>query len=203
MEQMGDIERVFICYDGIFNRRPRGNLYSDYKRNRGGFNPRKHKGRDIRDKIHDCGFDPMNPISNWYGLYHHYKEADDLLAETTKLLGTCDKEVVIMSSDSDMYQLLGWEENVRIHNFTHEVDSEWIFEKCGVEPSQYVDWKNLVGDSSDGIRGVKGIGKRKAAKLLQQYSSVEHIPDEKLGGSENREYLKMARKLVTLPFGYA
>ena len=199
MEEMAEIERVFVCYDGIFSRRPRGNLYKGYKRNRKEINPRKHKGRDVRDKIQDCGHEPMALRGGWYGLYNHYKEADDLLAEMTHLLLMCGKEVVIMTGDSDMYQLLAMDGSVRIHNFTKEIDEAHVLEVCGVPSSKYADWKALVGDSADGIPGIKGIGKSTAAKLLNEYDCIEDVPIERLGSDEVYETALLWRRLIKLP----
>ena len=199
MGEMAEIERVFVCYDGIFGRRPRGNLYKGYKRNRKEINPRKHKGRDVRDKIQNCGLEPMALREGWHGLYNHYKEADDLLAEMSHLLLMCGKEVVIMTGDSDMYQLLAMEGSVRIHDFTKEIDEAHVIDKCGIPSYKYADWKALVGDSSDGIPGIKGIGKSTAAKLLNEFECIEDIPIERFDSAEVYETALLWRRLIKLP----
>ena len=104
-------------------------------------------------------------------------EADDVLASLADVCASDDVEVVIVSSDKDLQQLVN--ENVIIHNtFTgdfngiEEVEARW-----GVPPSMVVDMQTLMGDPTDGIPGVKGIGEVKALKLLQEYGSVEDVVD--------------------------
>ena len=196
MEQVADIDYVFVCYDGVFGRRPRGHLFKGYKKNRSGVNPKKHQGRDIRARLEKCGIDAMSPLSGWEGVYNPYKEADDIIAEMAQLFVMCNKEVVIMSSDSDMYQLLALSSKIKLHNFTHEIDSDYVLEKCGVPPSQYVDWKSLVGDNSDGIPGIKGIGKATAVKLLKKHKRLEAIPFD---SSQDFESAMLWKKLIGLP----
>ena len=138
----------------------------------------------------------MRPLDGWEGVYNPYKEADDVIAEMASLFLTCGKEVVVLSNDSDMFQLLGWDERLRLHNFTEEIDSEYVVDKCGVPPSQYVDWKALVGDVSDGIPGIKGIGKATAVKLLKKHQRLEAIPFD---SSEDFENAQLWKKLIELP----
>ena len=79
---------------------------------------------------------------------------------------------------------------------TEEIDSEYVLDKCGVPPSQYVDWKALVGDVSDGIPGIKGIGKATAVKLLKKHQRLEAIPFD---SSEDFENAQLWKKLIELP----
>ena len=179
MSKMGEVEKVIVCYDGIYGRRKRGEIFQDYKKNRSGIPPLKHTGIDICDKIKDCGVDPYNIDSKWEGTIDHEKEADDILAELCFHYIKEDQEVIIFSSDSDMYQLLCYD-NVRIHNFSHEISREDVITKTGLHPCSYVEWKSLSGDSSDNIPGVLGIGKKRATNLLKKYNSIENIPPEYL-----------------------
>ena len=178
MRMMGEVEKVIVCYDGIFGRRVRGRLYKGYKRHKSNINPKKHKGMDIRDKIEEFGFDPMNIRVHWEGLYDIYKEADDLLAEQAQYLSGAGKEVVIISEDGDMMQLLSWDGNIRLHNMKKEVFPDDITSLYGIEPKQYIDWKSLVGDTSDNIPGLNGIGPSKAKTLLNEYDTLKNIPDD-------------------------
>jgi len=65
-----------------------------------------------------------------------------------------------------------------LHNLTSQISDAEVLEKYGVYPLQYADWKALVGDASDNIRGVPYLGKKKAAKLLQSSKTIEDIPQE-------------------------
>ena len=197
MEEMAKIDHVFICYDGVFGRRPRGHMFSEYKKKRNNVNPKKHQGRDVRDRLSSCGISPMSPLKRWEGVYNPYKEADDIIAEMSALFLLCNKEVIVFSNDSDMYQLLDLKGNIRLNNFTHEIDGKYIETKCGVGPHQYVDWKALVGDASDSIPGIRGIGKATAVKLLKKYKRLEAIPFD---SSEDFENAIKWKKLIKLPF---
>lgn len=177
MRMMGEIDKVIVCYDGIFGRRVRGKLYKGYKRHKHDINPKKHKGIDVREKISEFGFDPMNLRPKWAGLYDDYKEADDLMAEQAQYLTGAGEDVIIFSEDGDMVQLLSWAGNIRLHNMKKEVYEDDIETLYGVKPSQYIDWKALVGDVSDNIPGLNGVGVATAKKLLAEYQSLENIPE--------------------------
>lgn len=103
-------------------------------------------------------------------------EADDWMAALAKAYGA-NREVVIASWDSDLWQLIT--ENVRVLRYRGEksvfCDEAFIREKLGIEPSQYADHKSLTGDQSDNIRGAEKVGLKTAAALLEQFGSLEEI----------------------------
>ena len=107
-------------------------------------------------------------------------EADDWMAGFAYTYG--DREVVIASQDSDLFQLIT--EKVHILRYrgkkTVLCDPAYIREKLGIEPGQYADFKALVGDASDNIRGVEKVGPKTAAALLAQFGDLESI----LAGTE-------------------
>jgi len=107
-------------------------------------------------------------------------EADDMIATLSdKLKAYPDMELWIVTGDMDLTQLVN--DHVKIlapltgFNDVKTYDTAAVFEKFGVRPDQIVDYKALVGDVSDNIMGVEGIGKKTAAKLLQQYDSLDGI----------------------------
>jgi|TARA_R110002020_G_scaffold475894_1_gene713847 5'-3' exonuclease len=179
MSEMGEADEVLVCYDGIFGRRVRGRLYNKYKKQRNGINPKKHKGQDVREVIDKCGFDSMNLKENWRGLYDIHKEADDIMAEQIQLYSQLGKEVIVISEDKDMFQILSWEGNIRLFNLKEEITSEQVIEKLQIYPEQYVDMKCLMGDSSDNIPGLVGVGEANAKKLLQEFGSINFIPNSR------------------------
>ncbi|MBR4185821.1 MAG: 5'-3' exonuclease [Clostridia bacterium] len=139
-------------------------------------------------------------------------EADDLIASYA--LASCgDKRVTILSTDRDYWQLIGERISVAIyqHGVTSIVDPTAVKAKFGVTPEQFTDWKCLVGDSSDNIAGVPGIGPKTAAELLSAYGTVEGIYEhlgeirrakirDSLGGS--RERIALNRRLIALTGGH-
>jgi len=204
MEEMGIVERVIVCYDGILGRRGRGKLYHDYKKNRSGIKAHKHKGIDVRDKIKRIGINPDQPRIGWESKYTIHKEADDLLAELAIQYSNEGEEVIVMSKDSDLYQVLNWNDNIKLHDFTKEITKEFIYEKCGVACNKYVDWKCLSGDSSDNIPGMPGIGASKAKKLINQFDVSEKIPNEYLikDDIDYKDTILVYKKIIKLPFNY-
>ena len=110
--------------------------------------------------------------SNIFFDKHILYEADDLIASyATQLPG----EIYIIAYDKDFFQLV----NDRIFLWDYrkniKIDSQWIFEKYGIYPEQMVDFWCLVGDMSDNLYGVSGIGKKKASQFLVKYGSLENI----------------------------
>lgn len=106
-------------------------------------------------------------------------EADDLIASYTRSFlekASPEDRLFICSQDKDLLQLLG--EQVRmiyIPKQYSEMDSAAVMEKLGVEPSQVADYLAIVGDASDNIPGISGIGPKGASALLQEFESLEGI----------------------------
>lgn len=103
-------------------------------------------------------------------------EADDAMASLA-LKAEKEAEVIIASMDSDLFQLIS--ENIHILRYHGEksqlVDAEAIQKKYGVSPSQMAALKALVGDTSDNISGVPRVGIKTAAKLLNQFGTLENL----------------------------
>jgi len=95
-------------------------------------------------------------------------EADDVIATLATQALAAGHEVWIVSGDKDFAQLVG--PRVRLFDSTQEVvyDADRIRRRFGVRPDRFVDFLALVGDASDGIPGVLGIGKQRAAELLAE-----------------------------------
>jgi len=104
-------------------------------------------------------------------------EADDVIATLTRQALAADHEVWIVSGDKDFAQLVG--PRVRLFDSTREViyDADRIRRRFGVPPERFVDFLALVGDASDGISGVPGIGKQRAADLLAR-ASLDELLDQ-------------------------
>lgn len=178
MQSVDEIDKVIVCYDGIYGRRSRGKYYKNYKSHKSGIKAHKHKGHDVRILIEECGYDPMEIEPGWTGIYDEMKEADDLVAETVWDLKDGDERIIIMSEDRDMLQMLSWSDSIKVHNLKDLMDSESFEKSWDIAPSQYVDWKCLVGDVSDNIGGLMGWGAKKATNLLRKYGSISNFPEE-------------------------
>lgn len=107
-------------------------------------------------------------------------EADDVLGTISRQAEPLGVPSHIITGDRDLLQLV--DENTRVElparrgNQQPEVyDPQKVVAYFGVRPSQVVDWKALVGDTSDNIPGVRGIGQKTATKLLNQFETLENI----------------------------
>lgn len=136
-------------------------------------------------------------------------EADDVIGTVVGQAEAQGVDIRIITGDRDILQLLTPHVTVQLpaRGSADVVYDEQAFrEKYGLEPRQLVDLKALMGDSSDNIPGVRGIGEKTATKLLQQYGSLdaiyEHI-DEIKGAvrrklEDGREMAYLSRELATI-----
>lgn len=136
-------------------------------------------------------------------------EADDVMATVSVEGEKRGLDVYLCTSDKDCRQLIT--DRVRIYSLRkrEEMNREKLVADWGVTPEQVVDFQSLVGDSVDNIKGVPGIGEKTAAKLLQQYGTLDNIiahageiPQKKMRenllASIENGVLEKARKLVKL-----
>ncbi|OUY08344.1 DNA polymerase I [Acinetobacter populi] len=102
-------------------------------------------------------------------------EADDIIGTLTQQALLEGHQVLISTGDKDMAQLVN--PNVTLEDSFKErvLDEQGVFEKFGVHPHQIVDYLTLMGDASDGIMGVPGIGAKTAAKLLNEFGTLNNI----------------------------
>lgn len=106
-------------------------------------------------------------------------EADDLIGSLAEAGCRAGYDVVIYTGDSDQLQLVQDHVTVRMTgrgvSETTDYDPDAVFRRYGVRPEQFADFKALVGDTSDNIPGVPGVGEVTAAKLLQQWGDLENL----------------------------
>jgi DNA polymerase-1 len=137
-------------------------------------------------------------------------EADDLLGTLARQAGEQGVDTLIVTGDMDLLQLV--DERTRVltsrWRFSDTVvyDLEGVKQRYGLPPSQLVDLKAIMGDKSDNIPGVRGVGEKTGAKLLQQYGQLETIYEHldevqtrfrnKL--KEGREMAFLSRQLATI-----
>jgi DNA polymerase-1 len=134
-------------------------------------------------------------------------EADDIIATVVKLAHEQGLGVVIVSADKDLLQLVGPEVLMYDTMRNKVFGPEETKEKLGVEPKQVRDLLALMGDSSDNIPGVPSVGQKTAARLLEEYGSLdavyEHVGDIKRKAlkerlTTHRDDAMASRVLVTL-----
>ncbi len=137
-------------------------------------------------------------------------EADDIIGTMAKKGETAGYHVDIYSSDKDLLQLIG--PNTTVHltkkgmTELEDYTPEFFLEKYQIEYSQFVDLKAMMGDKSDNLPGIPGIGEKKAVKYLQAYGSLDEIiaHKEEIKGSdgikiqENYEQALLCRKMATI-----
>jgi DNA polymerase-1 len=138
-------------------------------------------------------------------------EADDIIGTLSRQAEKDGFEVKVISGDKDLTQLVSEHITVDItRKGITDVDSytpEFVQEKYGLVPAQIVDMKGLMGDSSDNIPGVPGVGEKTAIKLLKEYETLERLLEsldqvtgkklkEKL--EENKDQAIMSKELATI-----
>jgi DNA polymerase-1 len=134
-------------------------------------------------------------------------EADDLIGTLARKAERAGYDVVIVTGDKDMFQLLS--PHVRIYD---PVKDRWFGEaecreRFGVEPARVVEIMGLMGDATDNIPGVKGIGEKTAMKLIAQFGTIDELlnrldevtPERiKTMLAEQGEQARLSRKLATI-----
>lgn len=201
-------DHVAICCDS--RKSWRKELAPTYKANRpASEEPMLHQLRMAQDQLKEDGF----PVWQAEGF-----EADDVIASAVVKLARPDERqaIVIASSDKDLVQMVSDDglsavlvKSLRTGDVMGPVEAE---QKFGVKPQQMVDWLCMVGDASDNVEGVKGIGPKRATELLQKHGSLANIyanigdaahclnltPSMYTNLKEGIHTAELARKLITL-----
>ena len=138
-------------------------------------------------------------------------EADDIIGSYAKIAEKAGLEVIIVSGDKDLTQLAS--DNITVYYTKRgvtEIDyytPEFINEKYGLTPQQIIDMKGLMGDKSDNIPGIPGVGEKTAIKLLNEYETVENVLEniDNISGKKLKERLTegkedaiLSKKLATI-----
>ncbi|OGF44636.1 MAG: DNA polymerase I [Candidatus Firestonebacteria bacterium RIFOXYC2_FULL_39_67] len=135
-------------------------------------------------------------------------EADDIITYLAKKGEKSGLSVTILTGDKDLLQLVN--DNIQImsaHKDDYIYDSEKVKEKYGITPLQMIDFLALLGDASDNIPGVDGIGEKTASELLKEfkglddiYANIEKVKSDKLREKllKGRESAYFSRQLATL-----
>ena len=134
------------------------------------------------------------------------EEADDVIGTLTRQARARSVPVLIVTGDKDMAQLVGDDVKLLDTMKNQTLDAAAVQEKYGVPPGQIVEYLALIGDTSDNIPGIKGVGPKTAAKWLQQYGGLDALitaaPDIAGKAGENLRAglgtVPLARRLVTI-----
>ena len=151
----------------------RHKMYGEYKAGR---HPTPKELLDqfpvIKELLRDLGY-PVIETEGW--------EADDILGTISRLCEEQGGECFISTGDRDSLQLIGPHTKVRLAStkmgasVSEMMDEDAVMQKYGVTPKELIQVKALMGDSSDNIPGVPGIGEKTALDLIGRYHSVDYI----------------------------
>lgn len=202
VSQLKDDDRIIVCFD-TGKKTFRSELLEQYKAQR------KPIDEDLKVQI------PYSrELLKCFGIFTYEQvgyEGDDIAGSVAKQFGSNNKiETHCLTSDKDYLQLI--DDYISI-DMTKKGLSEievmnktTLKEKMGLTPEQIKDYKGLMGDPSDNLKGIPGIGDKTAVKLIQQYGSLERIIEEmKLQSSkqaqkivENQELGVLCKKMATI-----
>ena len=195
---------IAVLFDGE-HENGRSEINADYKANRADYSQVPEEEN------------PFSQLPDVYAALDHLRikhaetencETDDWIAGYALRYGA-ETEIVISSFDSDFFQLITDKVSVLRYRGEKTVlcTPAYIREKFHITPAQYADFKSLVGDAADNIKGAEGIGPKTAAKLLLQYGTLENIlmnaesiekPSVRDSVLRNTERLKNNYKMIKL-----
>lgn len=166
------VERIAVAFDGPAEQLERTAMYADYKATRQKApDELKMQFDDVREVVAGYGI----PILELEG-----QEADDVIATLAVRCREAGDEVFIVTSDKDFMQLV--DAKLKLYDIMQRGSAEpkivgpgEVIEKFGVPPDKIVDLLALMGDSSDNIPGVKGVGAKTAASLLEEHGSLDSV----------------------------
>ena len=166
---IGDIKPRYMLV--AFDRKEptfRHEMYADYK------GTRKPMPEDLRPQI-----DLMKKVLDTMGISRYEQagiEADDIIGSMAKRY---NGDTIIITGDKDSFQLV--DETTSVYFTRRGITETEIYsndnfkEKTGIEPIQIIDLKSMMGDSSDNIPGIAGVGEKTALSLVEKYGSLENL----------------------------
>lgn len=205
LEKTHQPKHVVAVFDGG-GESPRAALFEQYKAHRPPCPQDLRQQIDgIQEILKKLGYTVMNAVDT---------EADDVIATLTKRATRAGMQVVIVSSDKDLMQLCSDQvvvlETMKNNGQGMTYGPKEVSERFGVSPTQLGDVLALMGDASDNIPGVPGIGAKTATQLIQQFGSLDALlahPEEiqyrgaeriKKALAEHKDQLLLSRQLVLL-----
>jgi len=180
-----EARRIVVAMDTI-GPTHRHELYPEYKATREAAPESLHAQVSIIRDILGCLGVPVFSVEGY--------EADDVIGSMAEICRREGRSCSLVSADKDLMQLV--DENVRMlrpkrGGGFQEIGPEQVLEEKGIRPEQMVDYLALIGDSSDNIRGVDGIGGKTAASLLAKWGSLDSIYRNIDGAAKGARLLKL------------
>lgn len=190
---------LVAVFDGPNNKKSRIELYSEYKGHRAAMP--EDLFPQLENALEYCDMAGI-PFLSVEGV-----EADDTMGSIAKWAEKKKIDIFICSSDKDLCQLV--DDHIKVinpHKDNLLIDKDKVKELFGVRPDQLIDYLAMVGDASDNIPGLEGIGPKTAASLLTQFDTLDYIlahPDQISGKKQEtirsgKEMALLSRKLATI-----
>lgn len=187
LETFPEVTRVIVPWDGG-KAKWRKEIYPEYKANRS-------YGNDPEEKARFDGLfkqiDELNdflPKINVQSIKVKGYEADDLIYALCQLY---DGDIMVVTSDKDMLQLVNERTSVFTPYKEKVIGVSNFYEETGVTREAYMGYRALLGDPSDNIKGVPGIGEKTAKSLLDKYGNIDNILQAT--GEDKKALMKSAR----------
>ncbi|HEY4056254.1 MAG TPA: 5'-3' exonuclease H3TH domain-containing protein, partial [Kofleriaceae bacterium] len=171
LEEDNEPKRIVCVFDHKGGKKTfRAEMYADYKATR------KEPPEELSVQMEY--FAKIVDEMGWPVVAIPGVEADDTIATLVKQARAKDWEVVIYSADKDIMQMVG--DHVSMIDALHQktYTREEVIRKMGVPPEKIPDFLALTGDTSDNIPGLKGVGDKTAAGLIEKYGSIENMIKE-------------------------
>lgn len=202
LKDIFDPDYIVFANDISRARTFRRKLYKPYKANRKTHDP------DILEQMKYAH--QLAALIGYPFINNELYEADDVLGMIAKFNSEQGIDTVIVSTDRDLYQLIGDHTYIFSHKNKELIDRAYLYEKYKLTPEQWIELKMLQGDRSDNIPGVPGIGEVTALKLMQQFGSIEgiyghmgyHKPGIRDALKKGESVLPLTRQLVTIITDY-
>lgn len=179
----------------------RSDLYADYKATRRETPADLITQMPLMDRVVEALAIPLLRVKG--------VEADDVIGTLARRAEARGMDVVVVTGDKDLMQLVS--DRIRVYDPSKGDNGQWyaadeVRQRFGVGPEHVVDALGLMGDASDNVPGVRGIGEKTAFKLLQQYESLEGIYDrlDEIKGRQHdllatgKDIAFLSRQLVTI-----
>lgn len=180
-------EHIAVVYDAPSNKASRQAIYPDYK------GKRNKAPDDLPGQI-----EASKDFCDALGISRvavEGVEADDTIGTLAKKYEKLGYEVFIFSSDKDLCQLIDVKIHcVHAHKNNLLIKKQEVFDLYQVYPEEFTTYLGLIGDASDNIPGVDGIGPKKGAALIRQYGSLDLMPLS----PENLEIARLSKTLATI-----